>query len=410
MSIREIYVIHHSHTDIGYTDLQERILFTQVNHIRRAVEITAKENPDFRWNCETWFCVTEFLKQASEAEKNAFFALAAEGKIGISANYLNFNDLCDIKALRARLSDMRSLLDDKGISCKSAMIADINGVSMGYRDALIDYGVDFFYTNIHCHHGMYPLRQNQTAYFWECEDGRHLLVWNGEHYNIGNAMGILPRASSDGFMYSYFGTGQNTDDRGELLRDNIRRYTKELEDSGYPYDFLPVSVSGEFSDNAPPNVQVIETIEAYNSTRAADMPKLIMCTLDELYRRIKPKLTDIPAYRGDLTDWWANGIGSAPYYAKHYREAQRIRNICDVLDEKAQLHNADLIRKCENNLLLYAEHTYGHSATASDPCLTIVMNLDIRKNSYASAAHEAASARLNELQFALGDKLAYYKG
>ena len=33
------------------------------------------------------------------------------------------------------------------------------------RDALLDSGVEFLYTNIHCHHGMYPLYQNQNAYF-----------------------------------------------------------------------------------------------------------------------------------------------------------------------------------------------------------------------------------------------------
>ena len=28
-SIRTVYVVHHSHTDIGYTDLQERVIDTQ---------------------------------------------------------------------------------------------------------------------------------------------------------------------------------------------------------------------------------------------------------------------------------------------------------------------------------------------------------------------------------------------
>ena len=33
------------------------------------------------------------------------------------------------------------------------------------------------------HHGMYPLYQNQTPYYWESENGRRLLVWSGEHHN-----------------------------------------------------------------------------------------------------------------------------------------------------------------------------------------------------------------------------------
>ena len=33
-TIKTVYVVHHSHTDIGYTDLQERVVQGQVNYIR----------------------------------------------------------------------------------------------------------------------------------------------------------------------------------------------------------------------------------------------------------------------------------------------------------------------------------------------------------------------------------------
>ena len=37
--IREVYIVHHSHTDVGYTDLQEQVIYNQANNIRRAVEL-----------------------------------------------------------------------------------------------------------------------------------------------------------------------------------------------------------------------------------------------------------------------------------------------------------------------------------------------------------------------------------
>lgn len=64
-------------------------------------------------------------------------------------------------------TEIKVYFDKHQVPMKTAMIADINGISMGYRDALLDNGVEFLFTNIHCHHGMYPLYQNQTPYFWE---------------------------------------------------------------------------------------------------------------------------------------------------------------------------------------------------------------------------------------------------
>ena len=136
-AIKTVYVIHHSHTDIGYTDLQERVIDTQVDYIRTVLSMMEKEeNADFRWNCETLFCVEEFFKTASDAEKEAFRALAAQGKIGLSANYLNFTDLVDCSVYRERLHSWQEKLP-----MKTAMMADINGISMGYRDAMLAEGV-----------------------------------------------------------------------------------------------------------------------------------------------------------------------------------------------------------------------------------------------------------------------------
>ena len=63
--IRTVYVVHHSHTDIGYTDLQERVIETQADYIRTVVSMMQeKENALFRWNCETLFCVEAFFREA----------------------------------------------------------------------------------------------------------------------------------------------------------------------------------------------------------------------------------------------------------------------------------------------------------------------------------------------------------
>ena len=394
--IRRVYVVHHSHTDIGYTDLQERIIETHADYIRSAVRLTMEPgNEDFRWNCETLFCVEEFFKNAAEDEKQAFLRLAREGRIGLSANYLNFNDLVDCEVYRERLHEWQRTL-----GMKTAMMADINGISMGYRDAMMAEGIQFLYMNIHCHHGMYPLFQNQTAFRWENAEGRQMLVWNGEHYHLGNALGIKPSPAAD--MREEQGR-----DCTEELHGKLDAYLTQCEENGYPYDFIVISVSGVFSDNAPPEAGILRVIEAYN-LRYGEETRLQMVSLQELYDRIGPALADAPVYRGDLTDWWANGVGSTPYAVKHYLEARRLYHLCGRLDPEAKAKYPELARTAQDNLLLYAEHTWGHSSTVSNPCDTMVLNLDIRKNSYASKAHEAASRMLNRIAAEKGDPLRYY--
>lgn len=194
--IKTFYLIHHSHTDIGYTDLQEQVVYNHINNIRQAVSIIRygiehnTPEKDFVWNCETYYCVERFLEAASEEEKEQFFELVRRGNIGLSGTYLNFNDLADRDALFRRTAAMQKTCTEYGAPVKAAMNADINGISMGGRDALIENGIAFLYTNIHTHHGMYPLYKNQVPYWWEAENGKRLLVWSGEHYNLGNALGL----------------------------------------------------------------------------------------------------------------------------------------------------------------------------------------------------------------------------
>lgn len=405
--IRTVYVVHHSHTDIGYTDLQENVLALQSDHIRQAIALLQKpENDAFRWNCETLFCVERFLKEANTAEREAFFRLVRSGKIGLSGSYLNFCDLADDRALLRRLRQMTAALSREDIALRCAMCADINGISLGQRNALLDIGVEFLYMNIHACHGFYPLYQNQTAFFWEAGDGRRLLCWNGEHYNLGNVLGLTEDTADAPFAHMYVGKDNEPDPDRRFSR-RLHRYLHDVEAAGYPYDFLITSVSGRFTDNAPPNDAVLRRIEAYAHSPEAAV-EVRMVTLDELYAEIAEKLANAPVWRGDLPDWWASGIGSEPYATKLYRAAQQKMHAAQALDPAVFDRSPALTEEADVNLLLYAEHTFGHSASVSDPFDTAVSTLELGKISYAARAH-AAAARLYQLAVsANGGKIHTY--
>lgn len=410
--IKEVYIVHHSHTDVGYTDLQEQIIYNQVNNIRDVITVIKNgyENntleKDFKWNCETYYCVERFLKTAEEQEKTDFFQLVKKGNIGISATYLNFNDLVDVNMLDHKTAAMQKVFRAQDISVKTAMNADINGISMGARDVFIKNGIEFLFTNIHTHHGMYPLYQNQIPYYWENEDGGKLLVWSGEHYNLGNALGIVFNKNVNFMTENYFGKNLGMDAL-DALRKKLRESIAEYEENGYPYDFYITSVSGVFSDNAPANPDIIRTVNKFNQYFGEEV-SLRMVTLEELYWLIREKVMDAPTYQGSMNDWWGNGVGSTPYAVKHYKEGLRLAHICKQLETKTGQCNEALKEAGEENALLYAEHTWGHSATITNPYDTMVSNLDIRKTSYASKTHEVNAMHKSEQCHLLGDILRYY--
>jgi len=408
----KLYVIHHSHTDIGYTDLQEKIIYTHIDYIRQAVKTICSGEKDgfygkyFKWNCETAFCVEQFLKEVSEEEKQAFFNAVKSGNIGISAGYLNFTDLVDMDVLDKRTAQLKAVFTRQGISVNTAMTADVNGVPLGMLNMFLKNGIEFFYMNIHCHHGMYPLYKNQCPFFWENNSGMRLLVWNGEHYNLGNVLGLAYNKAAD-CMPSDSSDGNDIENAIENIKTKTDAYIKTCLDNGYRYDFIPVSVSGVFSDNAPPNSDIAVVIDAFNK-RYGNEVCFEMVTLQQLYEKIKDKVSDAPVYKGDLTDWWAHGVGSIPDALKHYKEAQRVYALCTKLDPENTVCGNTYMREAEDNMLLFAEHTYGHSAAVTDPYDTAVRNLDIRNVAYASKAYEAAEKNLIRILHAKGDILRYY--
>ena len=408
----DVYVVHHSHTDIGYTDLQEVVILNQVDYIKSVIKYLndAYANntcvKDFKWNCETYYCVERFFEDCTQAEKEDFIKYVKLGNIGLSATYLNFNDLIDKNVLSKRTNEAVELFKEYGVNFNIAMNADINGISLGSLDAFLDNGIEFLYTNIHCHHGMYPLYQNQQPYFWENKAGKKMLVWNGEHYNLGNVMGLVENKTPNFMMQNYQGNGKKQSHVDDV-RDNIKNYIDLCLEHGYKYDFIPMSVSGVFSDNAPPNLEIIELITEFNK-KYGDEIHIEMVTVAELYEKIKDKVADCNTYKGDLTDWWAHGVPSTPYSVKHYKEAQRMYNLCERLDPEHKIISEKLEREAEDNIMLYSEHTWGHSSTITNPYDTMVLNLDVRKTSYASKAHEASAKNLHKLKHAMGDKLRYY--
>ncbi len=400
-------LIHHSHTDIGYTDYQEKIELHQVHFIKEVVEIlraahtTHPEWLGFKWNCESFWCVERFLEFADKDPdlKRDFISFVKSGEIGLSGSYLNLTELVDDITLRNTLKKCQNTASSFGVSLRSALTADINGYSWGFSDALIENGITRLLSCIHTHHGYHPLHLKQTPFYWESPTGKKLFVWNGEHYLLGNELGI---ARAPAIEYT-IRDGLNSTEPDLFCRaeKRIKAYVESLINAGYNYDFVPVNLSGMMTDNGFPNVTILDFCKKYNEIHKDEI-RLQMMTLDEFFDLAESKAGNIPVYSGDWTDWWADGVGSTPDVVMHSREAARKLQTVRALDPEGKLCGKELMEKAEYNLMFYAEHTWGYSSSVSEPWHPNVNRLDKRKSLFAGKANEYASRAL--------DKITYYYG
>ncbi len=394
-----LYVLHSSHTDVGYTDTQEKMKAHHIAFIREVLEMV-EEDAAFKWNCESYWCVEQFLKTADEAEKAAFVKAVLNGNIGLSASYLNLTDLVPAFVHDYIMTRCKKERDMLGIQAKSAMTADINGYSWGFADVLAKQGVENLMSCIHTHHGYHPLFRKQTPFFWESPEDRRLLVWNGEHYNLGNELGI---AEASWFEYTIQdGMSMSSLSDWEKAKKRIEAYVDTLRQQGYEYDFAPVSLSGNMTDNSPPSPRILEFIRRYNEENGEIVLK--MATLDEFFGRLRQEdLEKIPVYRGDWTDWWADGIGSTPADVIQYRQAARYCHMAEKLDAAHKAAPAQVYEAAYDNLMFYGEHTWGYSSSITEPFHPQVNNLDQWKRLYALKACEAATVIKEGIQAALGE-------
>ena len=408
-----VYLIHHSHTDIGYTERQDKIATYHRDFICQAVDIldeihngTGKEAQGFKWQCENFWQVRNFYASASDSYIERFEKYVQGGEIGLSGNYLNLTELVSYDVLFERIGLAKEYGRKIGYPVRSAMCADINGMAWGYADALAENEIQHLYTCIHPHHGMFPLGKKLQPFYWESPKNNRVLVWNGDYYHLGNEMFFAPRAGNTYLIRDEYHEPMNqhmilnrreieTEKlEWEILQTRLERYLSALEEENYPVSFVPFMVSGCITDNAPPSAALAERVNRLNEVYKGCI-HFEMATLDTFFNKVKEEYHSIPCYSGDFNDWWADGIGSTPAAVRIYLDARRKNSLVHKLDPSGG--NQALKEETVENLMLYSEHTWGYSSSVIEPWEPLVGNLEWKKAGYAVNADTAAAKNLDLL-------------
>lgn len=370
-----VYLMQHSHTDIGYTRSPELTINEQVDYLHfliaqfeLIIEGKLSEYKNYKWVCESFIIVERFLNTATEAEIEKLIKLVKLGKIEITGMYANLAQVLDADVLAEMIGRAKKIEEKYDINITTAMNADINGISRDYAKQLSKNGIHDYFIAIHTHHGMYPLFKKQQPFKWNLGDGEYLNVWSGEHYMFGNGFGFSKGAiSAHGFFDDVdFKRYNLSNDESwiELAESRFEEYINQLIEDDYQYDFIPLTIHGKFTDNSMPNLDIAARVDQWNQRNEAQI-EVKMCTLSEFFERLHLE-QDIPEYEGEWPDWWTDGVISAPGQLKLFKCAQKQYSDLKNIDN-GEIDYSETKKEIDYNLTMYAEHTYGSFDSISNP-------------------------------------------
>ena len=407
-----VFVIQHSHIDIGYTEKQEIIAAQHGQFVGQALDFSLSEKqkdrtPEcrFKFTLEGFWQVEQFLARAGREQRRRFISSLRQGVMELTASYVHMTELPGMDLLRRAISFGARFAREEGIPLITAMGCDINGLSWGMADAYAEAGVKYLSMNINHHHGGYPFGRPLVPFYWESPNGKRILTWSGFAYHRANVFGLMGGQAPEVDVaipgFSLPGSNQWEDIKDISFAE--RRFLpllEWLEKSGYPLDFFPVMGSGLYTDNSPPGEDYCDIIREWNQ-KHGDRVHVRTATLGEFFSHLEANAKDLPVHRGEWTDWWSDGVAATPVDTMLYRNAQRTRALIDALDPKRAVVPDERLCAIDRKLLLYAEHTFGYSHT-SDTTL-LAQQVFARKSKHAVEADEFASAALYQVLRARGE-------
>jgi hypothetical protein len=338
-AIETIYLIHHSHTDIGFTGDQPVVWEMHRRFIDEALDLAdryAESNSDsaFRWTVETTGILQHWLQQATPKEIDRLIALERAGRVEVTGMFLNVTPLYDSDQLIESLQLVGQLRRDYGFTIRHAMNCDVNGQNWPLVDLLLDAGIDGFSMAINTHFGG-AVRPRPLPFLWQGPSGRTLFTYNGWTYDKGWTFGI----------------GRSTEEFGGIWWPRAQQH---LDAIGYPLPILMLQSYHPFGDNGSA-FDFTPFIEEWN--RSGRRPRIVMATPRTWWAAVRQHVEKLPMLAGDWTDYWNFGCASSAREQAINRASRARLRTADGLHAFAR-HLADQTRLDVAEKRLWSRRAY----------------------------------------------------
>ena len=369
-----LYWLSSNHTDVGYTDLQERCLEVHRKNLDAALARLAT-HPEYHWSAECALQVLSYVENRSPAAGDALVQAIRDGKVGFGAVFANMlTGILDHETFARVVWPAGLFARERGLGYLSAQITDVPGQTLTFPTVLAASGVRYLASGPNPERAVPLLPEAEATrykllgewtpypqlYWWEGPDGSRVLHWRAYHY--GDAL--------------RFGFDVSAETMARRLSDWLLT-NPVLVSPGYPYDVA--LLYGAQWDNALMDERLVENLEEFRRRYA--FPRIVAGRAEDFFRDVERRFgAKLPVRRGDSGLYWEDGAASTAVELARYRAAQLAARAADLLalwDERTEAHDAegagrtrrraDERRQIWRDLLLFGEHTWGAAESVSDP-------------------------------------------
>jgi alpha-mannosidase len=403
-----IYILPHSHNDIGYTEIQTNVEKKQLNNLLTGIDYArrTKDYPEgarFVWNLEGLYAADLFLHRMDPQQKKDFFEAVKSGGVALNGMYLNtLTGLCRPEELLQLFSYSTELGRQCQVTVDAAMISDVPGYTWGTVAAMAQAGIKYFSVapNFFDRIGDILQQWQDKPFYWVSPSGKEkVLVW-------------IP----------YMGYALSSTLPG-LSKDFVASYMEQMKSKGFPYDIAYIRWSGH-GDNAVPDLTISDFVKDWSGRY--EWPKFVISSTSTAFHAFEQRYGDqLPREQGDWTGYWEDGAGSSAYETAENRASSSRLSQAEVLwamkaprggmpggggsggGEAAGAADTrrgsfwgwgasmpvDSFRAAWQHILLYSEHTWGADMSVTTPLSQKTTEQWAVKKSYATRA-DSLSRRL----------------
>ncbi len=408
-----LYWLSSSHSDVGYTDLQERCLEVQRQNLDAALARLAA-HPDYRWTAECALQVLSYVENRPPAAGETLAQAIRDGKVGFSALFANLlTGILDHETFARTVWPAGLFAREQGLGFLAAQIADVPGQALTLPTLLAASGVRYLVSGVGPERAVPLLSPADGAgaqltgewttypqlYWWAGPDGSRVLHWRS--YGYGDAL--------------RFGFDVGAGEMARRLSDWLLAHPVLLSPD-YPYDVA--LLNGAVGDNGLMDERMIANLEEFNRRYA--FPRLVPGRAEDFFREVERRWgAKLPVRRGDTGLYREDGAASTAADLARYRAAQLAARAADLLalwDEKTESRSTDgrggaaerIRRRAEErkaawrDLLLFGEHTWGSADSVSDPDGPATVAQWTYKRRLLESARAAVRAQVTDALFRIG--------